>query len=221
MTGDQHGRDRVRVEIAEGAHDHFAGRLLVFAGDLLRRHVRRHRHGPVEIVGMGRAEAGDRPSRLRPGGRVFGMGVGDAADIGERLVEFQMGRQVGRGAQIAVDDPAVEIGHDDLLRRQLLIGNAARLDRHQAVLARDAADVAEGENDHAAANQFEVRVEDFLAQVSEQHAIVSRRSAAKAGRISCQRGQGSAVLSYYRDEKANARVLSMTGPETLEWCGVP
>ena len=43
------------------------------------------------------------------------MRVGDAADIGERLVEFEVGGQIGRGPQIAVDHPPVEVGDDDLL----------------------------------------------------------------------------------------------------------
>ncbi len=92
------------------------------------------------------------------------MRVRDATDIGEGLVQLQMRRQIGGGAQIGVDDAPVEIGDDDLRRRQLVIGNTARLDRDEFLFARDAADIAEGEHDDAAAHQLKVRLQDFLAQ---------------------------------------------------------
>ncbi len=97
------------------------------------------------------------------------MGVGDPADIGERLVEFEMSGQIGRRPQVAVDHTSVEIGDDDRRRRQLLIGNAARLDGNQPLFARNATDIAECEFDHAFADQILVRLHHFFTQFRKQH----------------------------------------------------
>jgi hypothetical protein len=45
------------------------------------------------------------------------VGVNHPTDLGIPLVEDQMGRSIGRGAKIALDDTAVlERNHDQMLR---------------------------------------------------------------------------------------------------------
>ena len=77
--------------------------------------------------------------------------------------------QVGRRTQFAFNYLTVELGNDHVLRRQFIIGNAARLDRDQSFISVDAAGIAEGIEDEAAPNEFEVRFQHFFAQRLQQH----------------------------------------------------
>ena len=68
----------------------------------------------MEVVGVGGAEAGNRAAGLRPGGGELGVGVDDAADLREFAVEQGVGVEIARGAQVAFDNLAVEIGDDQV-----------------------------------------------------------------------------------------------------------
>ena len=141
VAGDEHGRHRDRVDVRERLDDHVARRALVALGDLFVGQGARARHLAVEVVGMGGAEARERPARLRPHGRPPGVGVGDAADPREGAVQLQVRRQVRRRLQTA-EGRAVQIDHGHRLLGQLGVGNSARLDDHDARATVDRADVA-------------------------------------------------------------------------------
>ena len=49
----------------------------------------------MEVVGMGRPDVRDVLAGLGPGGRVGGVGMDDASDLPEGLVEHKVGRGVG------------------------------------------------------------------------------------------------------------------------------
>src|SRR5262249_51615630 len=76
----QNGRHFKRVHIFEDACNDMAGVLLVRGLHFFVGHGLRDGHRAAKVVGVGGSEARNRASRLRPGSRIFGMGVRDAAD---------------------------------------------------------------------------------------------------------------------------------------------
>ncbi len=114
---------------------------------------------------MGGTEGGDGEAGLRPCGGVFGMGVDDAADGGEGAIEQDVGDEIGGGAEGAFDDVAVEVGEDDVGGGELVVGDAGGLDGDDSVRTADAGGVTEGKEREAAANDFEICVEDLLAEL--------------------------------------------------------
>src|SRR5664279_3470917 len=96
------------------------------------------------MVGVGRAQTRDGSLRLRPRRRVRGMGMDDAADLGELEVEETVGWRIDRRSQRAFDHPAVlERDDDHIVRRQPGIRAATRLDHEHTRGAVDATGVAE------------------------------------------------------------------------------
>ena len=78
-----------------------------------------------------------------------------------------------RTAAVARDDVArLEVDDDDRLRPQLLVRNAARLDREHVLAAVDAAHVPEGEDDEPRADELAVPLEHPLLQF----AVVGHRA---------------------------------------------
>lgn len=73
-----------------------------------------HGNGPMEVIGMGGAQAGDGAAGLSPGSGEFGMGVDYAADLWEFSIEQGMRVEVAGGAEGAFDDLAFEIGNDQV-----------------------------------------------------------------------------------------------------------
>ncbi len=77
--------------------------------------------------------------------------------------------EIGRRPEFALDNFAAEVGDDEVLRFEAIVIHAARFDDHQAIFAADAAGVAEGVEDQAVANEFEVGIENLLAEAREEH----------------------------------------------------
>ncbi len=96
VAGDENAGNGEGVEVlcAEAADDDSGGVSDVGLGDLLGGEGLGDGNGAVEVVGVGCAEAGDRASSLGPGGCELGVGVDDAADLGEFAVEVCMCIQV-------------------------------------------------------------------------------------------------------------------------------
>ena len=90
--------------------------------------------------------------------------TGVQAHVGEGV-----GVEVRGGVQVAFDAVAVEVGDDHVLGAEIVVVDARGLDDDEALLAVDAACVAEGVEDEAAANEFKVGFEDFFAEGLEQH----------------------------------------------------
>ena len=150
--------------------DHLTRVRFVGPADLRRGQGARHGNRPVEMIGMGRAVAGELEPGLGPCGREGRMRVDDSADGFETAVEHEVGRCVGGGLEAAVDHLAArELDEDDRLGVELVVGHAARLDRHHPGVAIDLARVAEGERDEARLDDREVRVEDALAELDVVH----------------------------------------------------
>ena len=122
---------------------------------------------------MGGAERGDGEAGLGEAGGELGVGVDDGADGGELAVEEGVGVEVGGGFEVAVDDFAVEVGDDHEFGVEFVVVDAGGLDDDEALLAVDAAGVAEGVEDEAAADEFEVGFEDGGAKFFEETCVVS------------------------------------------------
>ena len=171
VADDAGHRDRVEPAGAEGLDDDAAGVLFVIFFQLGRGQVARAGHRAVEIVGMGGAVARDIMPRLRPGHGVGAVGVHNAAESREFAVEFQVGFGVRGRVEVAVHRAAgLQVDDDHVLRREVLVIDAGRLDDHQAALAVDARDVAPGKGDKAVFGQVHVGLPDKFAQTL-QHTI--------------------------------------------------
>jgi hypothetical protein len=121
----------------------------------------------VEVVGVGGAEAGDGLAGLGPGCGEFGVGVDDAADLGEFAIEQQVGVEIAGGVEVPSTMAVERVRTRSAAVR--VVGNAAGLDgdkRSGAVDSGsvDAAGVAEGVDGEAAAGDLLVGVEDLFAK---------------------------------------------------------
>ena len=79
--------DHICAQTAERRNDRLPGRRLVGVADAVVGHFIRHRHVGMENVRMCGAEKRNRTGGLRPGRRMRGMRMHNAADGRERLVE--------------------------------------------------------------------------------------------------------------------------------------
>jgi len=151
--GDGQGIDSLETEAVD---DGYAGFVNVAADDGFVAQGLSTRDWPVEVVGVGGAERGDGQAGLGEAGGELGVSVDDGADGGELAVEEGVGVEVGGGFELAVDDVAVEVGDDHEFGDELVVVDAGGLDDDEALFAVDAAGVAEGVEDEAALDEFEV-----------------------------------------------------------------
>src|SRR6266702_487835 len=168
--GDGKWVDSLLLEVVD---DGKASLVNVTASDGLVGEAGRHWDGAVEVVGVGGAKGGDRQARLREAGCVLRVGVDHRANAGEFAVEQRMGIEVGGRLQRAVDDLAVQVGYDPVLRPQDVVVDSRRLDDDEPLLAIDAAGVAEGVEDQATFDEFEVGFKDSGSQLFQQHGFPS------------------------------------------------
>src|SRR5450755_4262116 len=87
MIGNQHPRHRRIIQVLESLDNRIAGILFVLRRDSFVRHSLRDWNWPVEIISVGGSKTRNRLTRLRPRGRVLGMGMGHTAYFRERLIE--------------------------------------------------------------------------------------------------------------------------------------
>ncbi len=165
VAGHQHHRGVERVARPEGLEDLLPGLDLVVALHRLVAHHRRARDVLGQVVGVGGAVDGDGPPRLRPAGGVGAVRVDDPGDAGEGAVEDEVGRRVGRGPELALDRLPLEVEHDQVLDRQLLVGYAAGLDRHHPAGPVEFGGVAEGVDGEPAPRDLLVRRPGSLLQL--------------------------------------------------------
>lgn len=158
-------------EAAEAADDGEAGLVNVAAGDGLVGERLGAGDGAVEVVGVGGAEGGDGEAGLGEGGGELGVGMDDGADLGELAIEEGVGVEVGGGLEGAVDEDAVEVGHHHVFRPEVVVVDTGGLDDDEALGAVDARGVAEGVEDEAALDEFEVGFEDLFAELLEEHGV--------------------------------------------------
>ncbi len=137
--------------------------------NLIILHNERYRNRSVKVVGMSGPETRNRLSSLRPGGGVFGMRVGDAADCRIRPVQDEMSRQIRRWLQFPFHYFAVEICNNHMFRFHFFVGDATRFNHNELILARDPADIAEGVEHQPMPHQFKVRLKHLFTQALQQY----------------------------------------------------
>ena len=178
VAGDEDGGHIVGVEGggAETFDDDFAGVEFVVGGNFGGGELAGAGDGAVEVVGVGGAEAGDFAVGLGEGGGVEGVGVDDAADVGEVLVEVEVGGGVGGGAvgcPLCEDLAGGEGEDDDVVGSEFFVGDAGGFDGDDAAAevggAVDGGGVAPGEDDQAGFLEGEVEVVDGLLEVGVGH----------------------------------------------------
>ena len=160
---DEARRDGERVDsvLRKVVDDGEAGLVDVAAGDGFIVQGRGAGDGAVEVVGVGGAERRDGEAGLGEAGGELGVGVDDSADGEELAVEEGVGIEVGGGFEFAVDDLALEVGDDHEFGDELVVVDAGGFDDDEALVAVDTAGVAEGIEDEAALDEFEVGFEDL------------------------------------------------------------
>ena len=84
------------------------------------------------------------------------MGVRDAADLGERLIKFNVRGRIGRGAQIAFDHLAVQVDDHHVLCLHLVVLDARGLDDDKPRLSVDLRDVAPGEQNELVFDEIKI-----------------------------------------------------------------
>jgi hypothetical protein len=166
---DGDGVDSMLLEVID---DGEAGLVDVAAGDGFIVQGCGAGDGAVEVVGVGGAEGWDGEAGLGEAGGELGVGVDDGADGGELAVEEGVGVEVGGGFEFAVDDLAVEVGDDHEFGDEFVVVDAGGLDDDEALFAVDAAGVAEGVEDEATLDEFEVGFEDLGAKFFEEHGFL-------------------------------------------------
>ena len=113
---------------------------------------------------MGGAKGRDGQAGLRETGSEFRVRVHHGADRRKLAIQQRMGVKIGGRTQVAFNNLAVKIRNDHVLGAQLVVVDAGRLDDHQALLAVHARGIAEGVQNEAMADKFEVGFKDLGAE---------------------------------------------------------
>ena len=173
VSGDEDAGDCEGVEaaIVEEASDDGAGVEDVGLFDFVGSEGFGDGDLTVEVVGVGGAKAGDGAAGLCPTGGELGMGVDDAADLGEFAIEEQMGVEVAGRVEGAFDDGAVEGCDDEVFGGHGGVWDAAGFygDEGLGAGAVNAAGVAEGVKGEATLGDFLVGEEDLVTEIGEEH----------------------------------------------------
>lgn len=135
VAGDEDSWDGDGIQTlgTEAADDNGTGISDVAGGDIFLGQGIGDGNRAVEIIGVGCPEAGNRKAGLSPGGSEFGMGVDHAADLGELAVEEGVSIEIAGRTKMAVDNPAFQIGHDEVGGGERSVINPAGLDDHQGL----------------------------------------------------------------------------------------
>src|SRR5262249_50304296 len=127
----------------------------------------------MKIIGMRRAQRWQFAAGLRPDGSMEAMGMDNATDAAESLVQDEVCGCIGTGLQFPFQDASgIERHYDHVLRRHLVVRNARRFDYNAAARPLDSADIAPGLDHQSFAHQLEVGVADLLFEFFEHRSSV-------------------------------------------------
>ena len=159
--GNGHG---IQIPVPEGFNDDGAGALFVILIQLFLGQVPGAGDGTVEIVGMGGAVAGNIPAGLGPGHRVGTVGMDNAPQLGEGLVQLNMGFGIGAGVQGALHHIALQVQDHQHIGCQLLVLHTAGLDDHQTLFPVNTGHIAPGIGDQIPAGELHIGFINLLLQ---------------------------------------------------------
>jgi hypothetical protein len=92
------------------------------------------------------------------------MRVGDSANVSEGFVEDEMSWKIRGRPEFPLNHVAREIGHNQIFRTHLVIGDTTRLNRDQIFRPINPAHIPKCMQNQPSTNQFEVRVQYGVAQ---------------------------------------------------------
>ena len=156
VVGEQHGG---RAMAAEDAHDLGTD---VLAADELEAAARDR---STELVSHRGEEAGKLSSCRRPGRGVGAVRVDDPADLGHRPVDVGVAQGVARRLVTTIDDDALEVALDHVLRGEVVEVHPRRLDHEGLAVGVPAAHVAARPRDETVNRELAVRSAHGPAQV--------------------------------------------------------
>ena len=132
------GVDGVDVATLDAVYNHHTGLFLIL-GHLTLGHITGAGNGIVEIVGMGGADVGNVLACLCPCRGIGGVGVHNAAQLGEGAVENEVGGGVRRWVEVAFYHlPGLQIYNYHIGGLHHIIVYSGGLDDHKTFLAVDA-----------------------------------------------------------------------------------
>ena len=150
----------------EGFDDHRAGFPFVLAVDLLVGHQTGTGDRAVEVVGVGGAGGGNRLSGLRPDGGVTRMGMNNAAQRRECLIQQAVGWGIRRGFFLAFNHFAgLQADHHHIFGAHYAVVDAGGFNYQHPPFTVDGADVAPGEGNQIVLRQGQVGFENLAFEI--------------------------------------------------------
>ena len=170
MAGDQHHRDRNRIEIFEAPHNAVAGIRLVGALDFFLAQWRRAGNRVLCSNRHAWFQAPESRGAPAPRTRHSANGCGQPRRSAETPYREPCASLCPTMAcRLPSIDVVVEIDHHHMLGPHLVIGHSGGLDHHQAALAVDAADIAPCVEDNTPPIEFQIGFADRLSQLLQRH----------------------------------------------------
>src|SRR5262249_1166240 len=90
VAGDKHAGAMQRIATGEGFNDHVAGIDFVIVSDFATVQAGGAGDRSVKIIGVGRAESGNRSATLRPGSGKKAVGMNDTANLAKSPIKYEM-----------------------------------------------------------------------------------------------------------------------------------
>ena len=157
---------RIDAFFTEGFDDHRAGFPFVLAVDLLVGHQTGTGDRAVEVVGVGGAGGGNRLSGLRPDGGVTRMGMNNAAQRRECLIQQAVGWGIRRGFFLAFNHFAgLQADHHHIFGAHYAVVDAGGFNYQHPPFTVDGADVAPGEGNQIVLRQGQVGFENLAFEI--------------------------------------------------------
>jgi len=169
MSMHEYRADLQGIDALESLNDHIAGLPLIGPADFLGAHGPCHRHGAVEIVGMGGSQTGYIPAGLGKSDGIAGVGVDDRANAAKGLKKPAMSRGVGGVAELPLDHAILgDFTDDHVLGPHRLVVDAAGFDGKNSLCRVSHADVAKSEIDQPVGGQQEICLETLFFDVAKR-----------------------------------------------------
>ena len=178
MALDEHAGNLKRLDIVvfKFFNDGKPRVLFVLAFDLLFGERARAGNIAIEIVGMRRPVEGNAAPRLRPCRRKRRMRMRHTADVGERLIKFDVRGRIGRGTKIPLHDFTVEVNDHHVLSLHVVVFDARRFDDDESRRPVDLRDIAPCEKDKLILDKIEIGLQNLFLQCF-QHIFIPPNTA--------------------------------------------
>ncbi len=148
----------INALLLKSFHDHVTGFPLIFAVDFFLGHFPCAGNRAVEIVRMSGPRGGNRLTRLRPDGCMTGMGVNNAANGGESLIQQAVRWGIGGGLFITFHHfTGCNTDNDHIAGSHYAVIDTGGFNHKHAALAIDSANVSPGQRHQVVLWQRQIR----------------------------------------------------------------